>query len=70
MAFNYTVTKTDNSAFLYENVYTHAITLSTISAVASLCFVSPKTVLRAINKDGILIAVASRNPTLTLAQRT
>ena len=41
-----------------------------IPDVANFCRVSEKTVQRAIRKDGIVIAVSSRNPNLTATQRT
>lgn len=70
-AYNWYVTKVDNSLFLNsEGILVNKVIFTSIPLTAEFCNVSYKTVQRAMREDGIVIAVQSRNPGRSLAERT
>lgn len=71
VAFQCEISKPDGSSFLnQEGWLVYSVLLNTTSKVAEFCNVSERTVRRALDKNGIVIQVASRKPGASLAQRS
>ena len=71
VAFQFKISKPDGSSFLnQEGFLVNSVLINTISKVAEFCNVGERTVRRALDKNGIVIQVASINPGISLAQRS
>ena len=71
VAFQFEIYKPDGSSFLnQEGILVYSVLINTTNAVAKFCNVSERTVRRAMDKNGIVVQVASRNPGLSLAERS
>jgi group I intron endonuclease len=71
VAFQYEISKPDGSSLLNEEgILVSSVLINTTNNAAKFCNVSERTVRRAIDKDGIVVQVASRNPGLNLTQRS